>query len=545
MAGLSVPFLSPSRCVLLITDDALCVYDVTSRNVSLLDQVSWRNPEFENVVSDLIRHQAGGKSVLVLNDAVEQHYRKEKVPKITMFDRASLVQRRLSVAFPNYPIRAALELKDKTKKQPLISLSAPPKTDGQLYLFAAVPATDAFARTLGAINLAGVGIAGYSLLPVESAELVKKLAEALSKQKRIKDNAVWSVMIGQHHGGGLRQIVTKNGELALTRITPVKTPDETDVVGWCTDVAQEFQATLSYLSRFGYSADDGLNVMVVANPDLGNQLESFIGADCNFYTTTAPQAGHLLGISLGRSTENHYADPLHVAWSGRKPVAVLPLKSRDLDKVGKPRQIATVAMLLLSCGFGYLGYQCSNEAVAMYAATKNIEIAKEQRIEIEAIYQAELKRKEEMGIDVKLIQGALSIYNKVEDGKVDPLPLLKVVSRELKNLRIDGFEYLNPPLPPARPNDPPPKTDPVRDFKLVLKFSFAGTVLPQDGNAEMKDLTTRLNEVLPDYTVTVQKELVDLTYRGALTDETGLTATQRGADDRYEAEVLIKKKPKA
>jgi hypothetical protein len=545
MAGISVPFLSPSRCVLLITDDSLCVYDVTSRSATLLDQISWRSPEFENTVADLIRHQAGGKSVLILNDAVEQHYRKEKVPKITMFDRASLVQRRLSVAFPNYPIRAALELKDKGKKQPLISLSAPPKTDGQLYLFAAVPATDAFARTLEAINRSGVGIAGYSLLPVESADMVKKLAEALSKQKRVKDTAIWSVLIGQHHGGGLRQIVTKNGELALTRITPVKTPDETDVAGWCTDVAQEFQATLSYLSRFGYSVDDGLNVMVMANPDLGNQLESFIGADCNYFCTTTPQASHLLGVPLGRGTDNHYADPLHVAWSGRKAVALLPLKSRDLEKVGKPRKIATAAMLLLSCGFGYLGYQCSNEAVAMYAATKNIEIAKQQRIEIEAIYQAELKRKEEMGIDVNLIQGALSIYNKVENSKVDPLPLLKVVGRELKNLRIDGLEYINPPLPPVRPNEPPPPTEPVRDFSMVLKFSFAGTVLPQDGNAEMKELTDRLNAALPDYTVTVQKELVDLTYRGALTDETGLTATQRKADDRYEAEVLIKKKPKA
>ena len=543
MAGLSVPFLSPSRCVLLITDDALCVFDVTSRSVTLLEEVGWRRPDFENTISDLISMRAGGKSVLILNDGVEQQYRKEKIPRITMFDRASLVQRRLGVAFPNYPIKAALELKDKTKKG--FSLSAPPKdpSDGQLYLFAAVPASDAFARTLEGINRSGAGIAGYSLLPVESSELVKNLADALSRQKRLKNEAVWSILIGQHHGGGLRQIVTKNGELALTRITPVKTPDEADTEAWCTEVSQEFQATLSYLSRFGYNPDDGLNVMVIANPDLGNQLESFINTSCNYFTTTTPQAGHILGIPLGRTNDNHYADPLHVAWVGRKPTAVLPLKSRELEKIGTPRKVATALLLILSLGLGYVGYAASNELMAIYGATKNYEVALEQRAEIEKIYRDELKRKEEMGIDVKLIQGALALDDEILRQKVDPLPLLDAVASELKNLRLDGFKYENVGFALRPDLSVPPATKAIpRIFEMVLKFSFPGTVLPQDGNAEIKALTERLNDALPGYEVSVRKDLVDLTWRGQMTEETGVNAKVRMASERYQAEVSIKQK---
>lgn len=543
MAGLSIPLLSPSRCVLLITDDALCVYDVTSRNVTLLEEVGWRRPDFENTIADLISLRTGGKSILIVNDGVEQQYRKEKIPRITMFDRASLVQRRLGVAFPNYPIKAALELKDKTKKA--FSLSAPPKvpTDGQLYLFAAVPASDAFARTMEAINRSGSGISGYSLLPVESSELVKNLADALSRQKRLKNDAIWSVMIGQHHGGGLRQIVTKNGELALTRITPVKTPDEADTEVWCTEVSQEFQATLSYLSRFGYNPDDGLNVMVIANPDLGNHLESFINTSCNYFTTTTPQAGHILNIPLGRGTDNHYADPLHVGWIGRKPVSTMPLRSRELDKIANPRKIAASLLIVLSLVLGYVGYACSNEALAIYGATKNYEIAVEQRAEIEKIYRDELKRKEEMGIDVKMIQGALAIDDEINRERIDPLPLLEVISGELKNLRMDGFEYIN--LTTDMRTDlslPLPATAVPRSFDLILKFSFAGTVLPQDGNAEIRQLVDRLNDAIPGYEVSVKKDLVDLTYKGAITDETGLTAKIRKASDRYLGEILIKKK---
>ena len=546
MAALPLSFLSPSRCVLLITDDALCVYDVTARGATLLESVPWKKHDFVTTVSELIREEAGGKSVLVLNDAVEQHYRKEKVPRITMFDRASVVQRRLNVAFPNYPIKAALEIKDKSAKGfSLTAGSKDPKADGHMYLFAAIPASDAFARTLEAINRSGAGISGYCLLPIESSNLVKDLSDRLSRQKRIKNTAVWSVLIGQHHGGGLRQIVIKNGELALTRITPIVTPEESDAEGWCSDVAQEFQATLAYLSRFGYNPDDGLNVMVVAKPDLCAQIETLINTPCNYYTLTTQQAAQLLGISLGRDSSNHYADPLHAAWAGRKPRPILQLKSKDMDRIGKPRQMATAAMLLLSLGVGYFGFVSSNEAQAIYAANKNLEVAQEQRKKIEEIYQQELKRKESMGIDVKLIQGSIAIYEGVEKQKVNPLELLRVVADQLKNLRIDGFEFNNRGSDFTPDPNQPNKKPPPRDFGLLLKFSFAGTVKPQNGNAEIKDFIDRLAKHLPDYDVTIQKKLADLSYTGAITEETGLTASKRKASDRYEAEVMIKKAPKA
>lgn len=545
MAGLPLPFLSPARCVLLITDDALCVYDVNSRSTTLLDTIPWKTPDFIDTVATMIR--TIGKSVLVLNDAVEQHYRKEKVPKIAMFDQANVVKRRLNVAFPNYPIKAALEIKDGGKKKPAFSLRAPSKEekakDGQLYLFAAIPASDAFAKTLEAINRSGVGVAGYCLLPIESADLVKKLADNLSKQRRVKNTAIWSVLIGQHHGGGLRQIVTKNGELALTRITPIILPEEGDVAGWCADVVQEFQATLTYLSRFGYSPDDGLNVMMIGNPDLGAQIEGMLNTPCTYYTLTAPQAASALGVNLGRGADTHYVDPLHAAWAGRKPVPFLQLKSREMDKVSQPRRMAMAAMLLLSLGLGGGGFFASSEAQALYAANKNYEVAQEQRKKIEDLYVQEIQRKDKMGIDVKLIQGSISIFNNVKADKIDPLPILRVVADELRNLRIDGFEFINPSVNFVADPQQPQQTKPPRDFSMVLKFSYPGTTKPQDGNAELKDFIDRLGPKLPGYVVTINKKLQEMSYLGAMTEETGVTAEKRKSTDRFLAEVMIKKAP--
>lgn len=543
MAGL--PFLTPSRCVLLITDDALCVYDVTSRGTVLLDAVPWRRPEFENTVADLINMGARGKSVMILNDAVEQHYRKEKVPRIAMFDRSSIVQRRLSVAFPNYPIRAAMELRDKSAKKGFSLKPAPRdakgRVDGQLYLFAAIPSSDAYSKTLEAVSRSDAGIAGYCLLPVESAGLVKELSDRLGKQKRLRSNNVWSVLIGQHHGGGLRQIVTKNGELALTRITPVSVPEDgADSQTWCTEVAQEFQATLSYLSRFGYNPEDGLSVMVIAKPELGDQLEGLIDTPCTYHSLTVTQAAEQLGVRVGRKIEPHYADPLHAAWAGRKLVPDLSLTSRDLKRISGPRRAAAGAMLLMTVALGYLGFSASNEAQAIYQATKNIEVAKDQKKKIDNIYAAELKRKEDMGIDVKLIQGSLLIHDSIEAQKVDVLPLLQVIAEELRALRIDGFSFVNPAA--AAPSNPPPPggaADTTRNTSIKLRFSFAGTVQPKDGNADIKDFIDRLALKLTDYNVVFDKKLQDLSYTGAVTQETGITASTRTADDRYEAEVLI------
>ena len=128
------------------------------------------------------------------------------------------------------------------------------------YLFVAIPETDNIDRVSAAMLEAGVPIAGFGLLPAESAGLVTLLSDRLFAGKGRKSH--WAVLIGQHEAGGLRQVIVKDGRLALTRMTP---PSEGGLQGpgWVEGVIHEFKATLTYITRFGYSADDGLDVIVV------------------------------------------------------------------------------------------------------------------------------------------------------------------------------------------------------------------------------------------------------------------------------------------
>lgn len=534
--GLS--FLSPSRAVVLLMDDGVVVHKCAGGSASFVGGVLWRNGEFEERLAELVT-RTGCSSVLILNDAVEQHYRKEKVTVPTMFDRANIIKRRLNVAFPNYPMRAAVELKEATAA----ARAQAGKEDkgSSVYLFAAAPSTDSFSRVISALSRTDCSIFGYGLLPVESASLVSLFTRKFSS-KWGGASAGWSVLLGQHRGGGLRQIVVRGNELALTRVTSVDDPKEGAGDVWAADVNQELQATLSYLARFGYSPDDGLNVIVIGDKSNAELIEGLVSVPCNFMAVSPQEAAHHLGFKLNRDETDHYADPIHAGWAAKKMALVLPLTSKEIASVAGPRRQASLMMLVLSLAFGAAFYMASQEALLYYKDSKNLEVAQLRKVEIERLYQEEIKRKESMGIDINLIKGALDIERRIKRQHIDVLAVLKEASRDLKNLRMDGFEFKNEGDVLWHGNSPD-EAPPVRAATFNLKFSFPGNINPKDGNKDMFDLADRINTRLSPYgySAKVSVPLQNLTYTGEVDKEVGLAASQRSLTDRYSSEILIQK----
>lgn len=542
MAGFSLSNPFSSRAVLFLTDDGVTLHQVKGKTVSFVGSETWKGEGFDSRIEQLL-YPVRGTSVTILNDAVEQHYRKEKVVVVTLLDKKNMVQRRLNVSFPNYPMRAAMALKAEVDK-------AAPKQEGprgEPYLFAAVPSTESYSRLVRGLSQSEVGVSGYGLLPVESVQMVKTLSGKLAQRWGGTSGATWSILIGQHHGGGLRQIVIRGGELALTRVTPVDEPNPEAVEIWAGDVSQELQATLSYLSRFGYSPEDGINIMVVGNPQYTALLEDLINVPCNFEALSPLEAGRLLNISLrDPQGASHYADGLHAGWVAKKVGLTLPLVSRELQAIARPRKTATAIMLGLNVILAGALYISSEEAQGIYRASRNLEVAENRKTEIDRLYQEEVKRKEMMGIDVNLIKGSLDIHGRLFSQRTDVLALIEDVSRSLETLRIDGFEYKNEgdalTAPNANPSDPATKAN-TRNVSLVLKLSFAGNIRPQDGNKDMQELANRISQKIlaKGYEIEVSKPLEDLTYKGEIDREVGLTASARATSERYQAEITIKK----
>ncbi len=524
---MSLSFLTPSRTVLMICDEALFIYSISAKGTKLVETVPWAADNFEENVAVIISKDCGGKPVLIVNDMVEQHYRKEKIPRVSSLDKQNIVKRKLKVAFPKYPVRAALPLKEKVAKT---ETSMP----ANVYIFAAVPATDAFSKTMAATKKSLAAIAGFCLLPVESSDMIKKLADKLTSKEEKK--AQWTIFMGQHQNGGLRQIVIRNGELALTRMTPI-VEDDSDAVAWSRDVHQEFQATMSYLSRFGYDPSDGLNVILISETGTGDMVEELMKAPCNFYSVTSEKAADLLKLPVGVQETGYHADALHMAWIGRKSNFILPMKAKQIDNISKPRQISTIISVLLILAMAFQTYQAFDYMQKNTENSENIENIQQRKMQLDLRYNKEKKRKEDLGYDIQLIQSSLALNKEFNLRQIDVFRLLHSIGTSLgRDMRVDRIEIkrgvakltnriirnkVKPPL-----------------FVAEMQMSFPSTTNAEKGNAEVKALQSRLQKSLPDHVVKVTKLLEDYEYSEEIVVETGEAKGKKSSQD-YVAEISI------
>jgi len=528
---MSISLFTPSRTVLMISDDALFIFESSAKGVSLVETVPWSADNFEENVAKIISKECAGKPVLILNDMVEQHYRKEKIPRVSPLDKANVLKRRLMVAFPDYPVRAALPLKEKIAKTDKSMAS-------NVYIFAAISASEAFLKTMGATRRSMAPIAGFCLLPVESSDMVKKLSEKLANREKHKATARWTVFIGQHQNSGLRQIVIKDGELALTRMTPVVENDE-NPEQWMDEVHQEFNATMSYLSRFGFNPTDGLNVILIANPSVGEMMQERIDTPCNLFTLTADEAASLLKLKIGRQEDLHFADVLHVAWNGRKNKFILPMRAKAIDRVSRPRQVAVLALILLLFGSAFQGYQLADNYQTLSINQGEIDDYMQRKSQLDLQYQKELKKKEDLGFDIQLIQSALAVHDQLEQERIKSLIFMRNLGVALgRDMRIDRLIIKKGKEDITQRFIPIDNQKPIPLFEANMQMTFPSTTDAIKGNKEVKGLEERLSRIMRDHTVKIIKLLEDYEYSEGIVVETGDVKNDKVSQD-YVAEIKI------
>lgn len=547
--------LSSSKCVLVLSDEGLNVYDVAASKTILMDTIPWETQDFEDTVADIIRHKMRGRSLILFNDMVEQHYRKERIPKISALDRANIVERRLTAAFPSYPMRAALRLKDK-------SAAAKGET-GDVYLFAAVPLSDNVRKTLSAVRLAHATVSGFGLLPVESASMVQILSKKLGKG--LDRPSVWSVFVGQHQSGGLRQVVTRNGELALTRMTPIiDSDDDPDV--WAAEVVTEIKGTMSYLSRFGFDANDGLDVTVIASNATADLISSNIDFDCNLNVLTAAEAGSLLGLRLGVQKEQRYADPLHISWVGKKSTLTLPLKSAAINDIARPMRVAMVSMVALLCIAGYLGY-LTMDSYSVWKKSRSQLAGAQQSLETTRTeHSTEMEAKKAAGVDFEKIDKTTKIYDLLDKQSLSPLVFLDKLGRALgpdialqsltikpsKALKPGDEGYVEPVTEEQTAEAAPaeeagdgtvivtPESEPGTEYEVVLRILFPEGMDPKLGVTQVNELFARLQKAFPEYKMEIIKQVADLSYTGNFVGQSSTIAEPANNPEKLEAEIMIR-----
>lgn len=528
---MAFPLLSPARTVLLVSDDVLCIYKVSQRASRMVKAVAWNDPGFEGTVLQTVRRHGGRNPVLILNDMTDQHFKGgQRIPRVGVMDKRAVVMRRLQMAFPNYPIRGYLSQ----------------RTGGRVggdvtYLFAAVPMSDQVGKAIALSRNAAPSMSGFVSLPVESSDMVSAFSAKLAGKGRPK--AKWTIFIGQHHGGGLRQVIVREGHLAMTRMTPV-IDDDGDANRWATEVAQEFRSTLSYLSRFGFSTEDGVDLLVVSSPEAGDRLGGMIDIPCNYTSFTVNEAARMLGIAIGLQEEQRYADPLHAAWAGRKARFIMPMSVRELEKIQRPRQVAGLAIAALLLGAGWFGLQAfmNMQALSTHAAEERTQTAALSRARAEL--NAEVDRLSALGIDVRLVQAGIRTYRGLEDMTMDPLALIKRIGDGLgPELRIDELTLSlvdGAPASDADTFDPYSGAADVKaakDVSAVITLSAPATLDVEIVRREFAELERRLVASFPGYRVRSLAEVGGMDYTENIQGAIGTSRTNQEKDYMTEIEI--------
>lgn len=519
------------KTVLVLADEVVTVFAARRGAYELVAEISWQNPDIVNELSKALREHSLSRPVVILYDMVEQYYRREMIQKnVGFLDQADLIRRRMNASFPNYRMRAFWRMKPFKA-----GVKGGSETDRSAeftpYIFAALPDHTNITSVSTAIINSGVVVSGLVLLPVESVSLVQKLADLLRPKDETKDR--WVVLLTQHYGGGLRQIVIRNGEMALTRLSPVVDTDVEPGI-WAAEVAQEFRATMGYLTRFGFNDDSELDVIAIGSPQAVSLLPDQITAD-RFYPLSVREAARLLKLRVRTEDTLRYGDVLHAAWTARKTKLVLPFKYEPIAKVAGIRQVARFGMyglaLLTLANAGYLGYQIYQ----MIGLADEVQRQEQILLDTENEYNKELKRKNEFNIDYKLVQGSLDIVRKLDTKNIDLIKELQKISTafdgSLKLVDIDmGYvtEQVNNPDPLSV------QTLESKRFQFKFTLDLPEGMKPEVGNKMVSDFRDRLVSIFKDYDVSIEKAVRDLTFRteatfavetGRLKDSGGTSST--------------------
>ncbi len=497
--------MASRKRVLMVGGEGVTLFGPTARGIEREAAISWEVPNFDQQLVEALSEQNRADPVLILFDGADQTYRKEEnVPNLAFYDRARYIKRKLEAAFPSYPVRASVQVK--------------PPGEQPFYLFVALPETDRLDNIAADMMEANVPVAGFGLLPAESVGLVRALADKIF----VKENKVsrWAVLISQHETGGLRQVVVKNGNLALTRITPTS---EAGVhgPGWADEVMREFRATLTYIARFGYTAEEGLDVMVVCSSIDKQFFNEKSLPVTNFQCLTPLEALTAIGskgVSLG---ETNFGDAVHAAWVAKKKSLSAPIIVPSIHRIMVPRMVAQLAggvLALTLVGAGFFLFSQYSDYISVKEDLADRQHQKELQ---EQEYAQDSKVFDAYPVKPDLIKSVMSVKQLVDRSSVNITPTLNILRKALDNdIKLSSLSFSHDASDifkegnSAEPQKSTEKEKSRGSVTIRFKFTLVGSLDLEHKVQRAEVLVKTLQQKFPGYEVRIVSQFGNVSRTG-------------------------------
>lgn len=521
-------------------DDGIVLYAVEKKKAVRVISLPWEAQKFEEKLVSALKSGYTG-SVIILYDAVEQHYRKDRIPPVGLADKKKVINRKLNLAFPNLTIKAAMELKGAKQK----GIALKKSTEKPEFIFAGLPKSEMLTRLVEVLYEAEVSIKGLALLPVESVGLVDELTQRCVELKGA-ERSKWSIMIGQNETGGLHQIVVKDGNLAMRRITPV--PDNISPAAFSGEISREFKATLSYIARLGYHERDGLDVVVVAPKDSHSALNASKLPVANLCLLDLPEALEVLGGQYAGEATRTYSDSIYALWAANKSKLTMPMKMPELERVSMPRKAAQAgigALFLAALGLVYMNYN----SFSVYNDRLNlIEYKTTQQNALAREYEQESAVFNELPMPPETVEGVIGVKKMLQENTIELSPQLQALNEVFGDIfLLQSFDFMHEPDEDASISSTAgeqnnfaaavqqviPGQEQVTNNRgtMTLEFTVALTQLGvplEERVSRAEGLLERLKASFPNHEVEIVRQFGGISRTGALVVQTeaddGVTA---------------------
>lgn len=435
--------------------------------------------------------------ISVLFDTLDQSFKEEEIPRVSVLDRRKVLARHINMAFPGANLRGARLVK-QTDKRTLI------------YEMAAVPLDGRVPGWLDVVQALPNEKGGIYTIASENVDLLNALVPRDASPPETGNH--WRHFIGINVTGGLRQIIEKNGRLCLTRLTQAP-PSDTSPSDFADMIARDFKATITYIRRLGYQVGEALDLVILTTVENKGVLEEMTWEGARSVSVYTPyEAGLLLELgSLGRE-DQAYCDVLHAAWFASKKKPLLPLSRTAAlgDARDDIRELAFVAspyaaglLVAATIGWtGWTGYQLAgfNDANAALQA----ELASSQRT-----LASEREKVGTLPSPPDTVRNVITVAEALDAGKIDVMPLLANIATALEGDAV----VLNLEVIRGQPSvtaGGAPASGSQAGLSMEIELRLDDVIATADEAVQTaRRLEQRLNSKFkPGYTITMTKEPV-------------------------------------
>ncbi len=396
--------------VFFVGDDGVIVSHIIGKKVMRKIFLSSSDADSMVALKDLTDKDPKAP-ISILLDSIDQSYQTQSFPPVAKMSVQKLVNKKLERDFAAGDITTSLPLgKEKEGRQ-----------DWKFLLISIVPSPTLMQWVDYILELENP-FKGIYLVPVESEILIKNL---IGKKPKDEKQSVWHMLVLHNKVSGFRQVITKNGRLTFTRLTQANTGDNAPLV-IAGNIEQELVSTIEYLKRLSYREDEGLDITVIASPQIVEAIDSNkIGTHNNANFITPSQAAEKLGFDEDDYSDNHFTDIIFSAAFSNNRKKVLPLHSELSKKislfqksVSAVKAAAILLCLLIVLGmvyFAYLWYSSLSSAAPIESS-----IDRNQKLISGITQEAETLPK-----NIKKIENSVYIYQTFADQKHVPIDFVK------------------------------------------------------------------------------------------------------------------------